>query len=454
MAQLLSDLSINEVSLVDRPANSEIDPITGQKVARARVALYKRDSETDEFVKAVEGRTQGGTTYPRSDYAYTPDDTPSHWKLRLTNSPGGSPDAGIVGAAIAALGKGFRGNKVEIPADALPGVKAKVRAAWHKANPDKGEDEMPDAIKKSEGETNMTLEQIEKKVTDQEAVLKAMQDENDVLKAENAAVLKMSKKERKAYAAMSDDQRKEYMSGDDDKKKNMMMAHAKEAKEKAAADSMDEATCKRYNEAGPVEKAAILAPFLDKLSKVKKSEVKKGGDSEGGGKQPPPQQGGDDGDGDEDDEESMALKRDLANTVDRVNKTEKELQTIKKQQRLELFSKRAESELPHTSGTPIEKGEMLMTLADTLPGGETGEAFTKVFKSLKAADSAMAVQFTEVGKHGGGNMPALKVFEAKVEEISKRDKVSVSKATETAMMESPDLYLAYEKDQRQLALSR
>ena len=52
--------------------------------------------------------------FPASDYAYAPDPkSPSTWKLRLTATPGGKPDSSIVGAACAALGKGFRGNKVE-----------------------------------------------------------------------------------------------------------------------------------------------------------------------------------------------------------------------------------------------------------------------------------------------------------------------------------------------------
>lgn len=85
--------------------------------------------------------------FPSSDYAYVPDpDMPSTWKLRLTSTPGGDPDPSIVGAAIAALGKGFRGNKVEIPSNELSAVKAKVKSAWKKANPDKSEDEMPLAL--------------------------------------------------------------------------------------------------------------------------------------------------------------------------------------------------------------------------------------------------------------------------------------------------------------------
>lgn len=92
-------------------------------------------------------KTEGGASFPASDYAYVPDaKTPSTWKLRLTATPGGGPDAHIVGAAIAALGKGFRGNKVAIPADALPAVKAKVKAAWVKANPDKTPKDMPAVV--------------------------------------------------------------------------------------------------------------------------------------------------------------------------------------------------------------------------------------------------------------------------------------------------------------------
>jgi hypothetical protein len=45
MPQNLTDLEINEVSLVDRPANAEIDPATGRKIPRAVVALWKRDSQ-------------------------------------------------------------------------------------------------------------------------------------------------------------------------------------------------------------------------------------------------------------------------------------------------------------------------------------------------------------------------------------------------------------------------
>ena len=106
MPNLLEDLTIREVSLVDHPANSSVDEKTGRKVPRARIALWKRDDtvgkgddptnletitkeQEDLYQDAIKGRTQGGVEFPKSDYAYTPDDVPSHWKLRLTRTPGG-----------------------------------------------------------------------------------------------------------------------------------------------------------------------------------------------------------------------------------------------------------------------------------------------------------------------------------------------------------------------------
>ncbi len=129
----LRDPDITNVDLVDRPANPE-----------ARILLYKRDGDKPM-------KTEDGVAYPAEMYAYVPDpDSPSTWKLRLCDSEM-DITAAQVGAAIAALGKGFRGNKVEIPAEDLPAVKGRVRAAWKKANPDKEDDDMPSVIAKQGG---------------------------------------------------------------------------------------------------------------------------------------------------------------------------------------------------------------------------------------------------------------------------------------------------------------
>jgi hypothetical protein len=79
---------------------------------------------------------------PKSAYAYTPDDTPSHWKLRID-------DARHVGGAIAALGTGFRGRKVQIPAAARAAVTRKIRSAWKKFHPDTRAEDMPAIIKEA-----------------------------------------------------------------------------------------------------------------------------------------------------------------------------------------------------------------------------------------------------------------------------------------------------------------
>lgn len=74
-------------------------------------------------------------------YAYNPDpEDESKAKLNIS-------DAHHVAAAVAALGKGFRGNKVQIPEEDLPAVKRKVRAAYKKFFPD---NELPDILKASE----------------------------------------------------------------------------------------------------------------------------------------------------------------------------------------------------------------------------------------------------------------------------------------------------------------
>jgi hypothetical protein len=160
------------------------DPKVSEKKAAIReslaqfVAAMTSMVDDAEMIKSLEkaaGKTEGGATFPAGDFAYAPDPSkPSTWKLRLTSSPGGPPDPRIVGAAVAALGpSGYRGNRVEIPANERAAAVARVRAAWLKANPGKGEKDLPDAIKKSNDDNqeddDMSKEQIEalnKKVDD------------------------------------------------------------------------------------------------------------------------------------------------------------------------------------------------------------------------------------------------------------------------------------------------
>lgn len=124
----------------DFPDQSQRAAVCQSQLKRTR----KLDTVLAGFFKA-ETKTEGGQSFPAGDFAYVPDRTkPSTWKLRLTESPGAGPTSAQVGRAVAALGKGFRGQKVQIPAADLPKVKRKVAAAFRKVNPDR---ELPPVLK-------------------------------------------------------------------------------------------------------------------------------------------------------------------------------------------------------------------------------------------------------------------------------------------------------------------
>ena len=115
----LKNIVLDEISLVDKGDDPE-----------ARVKLFKRGK-----TKAVDGKD-----LPASAFAYVPDpEKPSTWKLPIH-------DARHVGAAVAALGAGFRGRKVQIPEGDRAKVKGKVRTAWRKFH--SGDEELPAAIKR------------------------------------------------------------------------------------------------------------------------------------------------------------------------------------------------------------------------------------------------------------------------------------------------------------------
>lgn len=86
--------------------------------------------------KDAQMKTEGGEEYPAAAFAYVPDSNmPSTWKLRLWESPSAKETVAQVSRAATALtSAGFRGNKVQIPAADLAGVKEKIRAAWHRVN--------------------------------------------------------------------------------------------------------------------------------------------------------------------------------------------------------------------------------------------------------------------------------------------------------------------------------
>ena len=415
MPQELKNLSIEEVSCVDRGANR-----TGE-VGHARIALFKRDAggetpsellaahkiskaiDGDDEGMSKDGKTQGGATYPKRDFAYTPDEVPSHWKLRLTMTPGGKPDAGIVGAAVAALGKGFRGKKVQIPASALASVKAKVRAAWRAANADKDSAELPDILK---GETTMamTIEEIEAKVTKQDTELAVLKSANEALVTENEAILKMSKKEKKCYAKMSAAQRKDFMAADMEKRATMIKGMKDDEESEPDADDEEE---------------MAEAKKIAKLLKAENLRIAKSAADE---------------------------KQSL---LDRVTKAETAVNLMAEARKVEHFIDVAKRELPNSSGSDADKGDMLMKMADGL-GGENADVFKKALAQLKAADAALGEKhFVEIGKSGGEALPAEMLIQKQADEIRKSDpKMTSADAYAKAMDLNPQLYKQYDEERR------
>ena len=101
------------------------------------------------FFQKQETKREDGEDFPAEAFAYVPDpEKPSTWKLRLWDSLEEKETAAQVGRALAALGPGgFRGNRVQLPEEAVEGVKRKVLAAWRRTHPDASRDEEPEVLK-------------------------------------------------------------------------------------------------------------------------------------------------------------------------------------------------------------------------------------------------------------------------------------------------------------------
>jgi hypothetical protein len=103
-------------------------------------------AEAEQLLEAA--KTEGGIAFPPEAYAYVPDPKmPFGWKLRLWEDLTKKETPSQVGAAVAAFSPGgFRGKQVQIPAADVSKVKARVRAAWTKVNPDKKPADMPASL--------------------------------------------------------------------------------------------------------------------------------------------------------------------------------------------------------------------------------------------------------------------------------------------------------------------
>lgn len=185
------NLSIEETSGVDHPAHLH------------EGWLVMKSAGSDEVDKAMTPmKTEDGTEFPAAAFAYVPDpQKPSSWKLRLWETPEDKVTARQVGMAVAALGEGFRGNKVQIPSGDLESVKEKVRAAWKRANPDA--EEVPSVLKSTKevavdaqnekGKENMDGEGDESKPSYEDLMAKLKKAEDRIAEMEKEFGDKMKK---------------------------------------------------------------------------------------------------------------------------------------------------------------------------------------------------------------------------------------------------------------------
>jgi hypothetical protein len=139
-------------------------------------------------------KTEAGVQYPAEAYAHVPDPSkPSDWKIRLWDDSKKETPKQIGMAAAALSPGGFRGNQAKIPSEDLPGVKAKVRAAWKRVNPDAKPEDMPDVLK-SDGTGGNMVERLLVRlgIKKSASALEGLEQVLEALKAEG--VLKIGRK--------------------------------------------------------------------------------------------------------------------------------------------------------------------------------------------------------------------------------------------------------------------
>jgi hypothetical protein len=130
-----------------------LDHLVGEFSARLDEAMRMKVNFVKQVADTVTGlfkqktKTEDGVNYPAKDFAYAPDpEKPSTWKLRLSEGRPGNITVSQLGRAAAALSSGgFRGQRVQLPSDAVAAVKARIRREYRNMNVEP--EDIPDAVK-------------------------------------------------------------------------------------------------------------------------------------------------------------------------------------------------------------------------------------------------------------------------------------------------------------------
>lgn len=199
------DIVLKAVALLggDIPAVeslADIEALYGKELVYFK-DLQEKEEEQNMADKIV--KTEDGVEFPAEAYAYVPDaEKPSTWKLRLWEDPTKKITREQLGAAAAAFSPGgFRGQKVDIPAEDVAKVKAKIVSAYRGL--DVKDEEIPKQLLEKEGAKNK-----EEEVKEMEKI-EALEKENKELKDKVVASDKALEEANESLAKVNLDRVKE-----------------------------------------------------------------------------------------------------------------------------------------------------------------------------------------------------------------------------------------------------
>jgi hypothetical protein len=404
-------------------------------------------------------KRENGYDFPASAYAYVPDpEKPSTWKLRLWETPDKKETPRQVGMAVAALGEGFRGNKVEIPAEDLPKVKAKVRAAWKKVHPDASDDEMPDVLKKRRlldvlkawfaGEAIELEDDGDDDQTQAHDLQTALQSDqySDQLLATLVAALadtidsiiddpNVQDKKQQVVAALQDFANRLEAVGVVKVGRKISGARMQTLKqiqdllnrliqEVEQADNTDDNTnTEGAGDVNKIDKSMLPPEVREYVEALEKRAAQAEANAAG--------------------EIAEVRKR-----MEELEKRAREAEEIAKREREERVTKQFIEKAAAYKGLPVqpeEFGKVLKSLAEKAP-----DEFAKLDEVLRAADEAIAKGklFAELGGNGRSEGSAYAKLEgiAKAKVAESGGQLTFAQAFQKACQEHPELYLQYKEE--------
>lgn len=151
-SQMVSNIVMNDG--IDREA--ALNRLVREFLQRIEsISAIQHNMKEESHDKAAIKR-EGGIDFPRGDFAFVPDPSkPSTWKLRLTESPGKVTRAQLARAAAALSPGGFRGNRVQLPAEVVSAVKRRIRAEYRKLGVSPRE--IPTSVKEASEESDFMV---------------------------------------------------------------------------------------------------------------------------------------------------------------------------------------------------------------------------------------------------------------------------------------------------------